>query len=123
MLERSNDLLFANQTRATLATLEARYARRRSGGSVVLLLVAVDGSSERIAQKVWDYGKPSIAERWRAGRQAGATVVEQIRRLEAPPAGRLTVRRILAGSPGPPDMRSRVWTSGSRRAGAAPSSR
>jgi NTE family protein len=100
MLERSNDLLFANQTRATVSTLEARYAGRRSGGSVVLLLVALDGRSERIAQKIWDYGKPSITERWRAGRQAGATVVEQIGRLEAPAPGRLTVQRIVAGGTG-----------------------
>ena len=100
MLERSNDLLFANQTRATLATLEARYARSAGGGSVVLLLLALDGSSERIAQKIWDYGKPSITERWRAGRQAGATVVEQIGRLKPPAPGRLTVHRIVAGGAG-----------------------
>jgi NTE family protein len=100
MLERSNDLLFANQTRATVATLEAHYRRRGNGGSVVLLLVALDGRSERIAQKIWDYGKPSITERWRAGRQAGATVVEQIGRLEAPAPGRLTVQRIVAGGTG-----------------------
>ena len=100
MLERSNDLLFANQTRATVATLEARYARRAAGGSVVLLLVALDGRSERIAQKIWDYGKPSITERWRAGRQAGATVVEQIGRLDTPAPGRLTVHRIVAGGTG-----------------------
>jgi NTE family protein len=97
MLERSNDLLFANQTRATLATLEARYGQRAAGGSVVLLLVALDGRSERIAQKIWDYGRPSITERWRAGRQAGATVVEQIGRLKAPAPGRLAVHRIVAG--------------------------
>ena len=100
MLERSNDLLFANQTRATLATLEARYGQRAAGGSVVLLLVALDGRSERIGQKIWDYGKASITERWRAGRQAGATVVEQIGRLETPAPGRLTVRRIVAGGTG-----------------------
>ena len=100
MLERSNDLLFANQTRATLATLEARYGRRAAGGSVVLLLLALDGRSERIAQKIWDYGKPSITERWRAGRQAGATVIEQVGRLETPVPGRLTVHRIVAGGTG-----------------------
>ncbi|HEX6110823.1 MAG TPA: patatin-like phospholipase family protein [Geminicoccaceae bacterium] len=101
MLERSNDLLFANQTRATVALLEAQYARRANGGSVVLVLVVPDGRSERIAQKIWDYGKPSITERWRIGRQAGATAVEQIGLLEAPAPGRLTVHRIVAGGPGP----------------------
>lgn len=36
MMERSNDLLFANQTRSALATFEARYAPRNEGGSVLL---------------------------------------------------------------------------------------
>jgi hypothetical protein len=53
--------------------------------------------TERIAQKIWNYGKPSISERWRAGRQAGATVVEEIGDLQAPAPGRLTVQRIVAG--------------------------
>jgi NTE family protein len=98
MMERSNDLLFANQTRAAVAILEAQYARRTSGGAVALLVVALDGRTERIAQKIWDYGKPSIIERWRAGHEAGAAVVEQIGRLEAAP-GRLAVHRIVAGRP------------------------
>jgi NTE family protein len=100
MMERSNDLLFANQTRAAVANLEAHYARRTGGGAVALLLVALDGGSERIAQKTWDYGKPSILERWRTGRDAGVSVVEQIGRLEAPAPGRLAVHRIVAGRPG-----------------------
>jgi hypothetical protein len=97
MLERSNDLLFANQTRAALANLEALYAGRTAGGGVGLLLVALDGRSERIAQKIWDYGKPSITERWRAGREAGEAVLEQIARLEGPAPGRLSVRRLVVG--------------------------
>jgi NTE family protein len=99
MLERSNDLLFANQTRAAVAILQAQYARRTNGRAVALLLVALDGRSERIAQKSWDYGKPSIVERWRAGQEAGATVVERIGQLETPAAGRLAVHRIIAGRP------------------------
>src|SRR5690606_7109878 len=55
MLERSDDLLFVNQTRAAVALLEARYAQSAPGGAAVLLLVNLDGRSERIAQKVWDY--------------------------------------------------------------------
>ena len=100
MLERSNDLTFANQTRAALALFEAKYARRASGSSVTILLVALDGRSERIAQKTWDYGRSSILERWRAGQEAGATVVERIGRLETPAPGRLAVHRIIAGRPG-----------------------
>ncbi|HLU66881.1 MAG TPA: patatin-like phospholipase family protein [Kofleriaceae bacterium] len=101
MLERSDDLLFVNQTRAAVALLEARYAQSAPGGAAVLLLVNLDGRSERIAQKVWDYGKPSILERWRAGRQAGAEVAERIDRLDTPPRGRLSVQRIAAGPTGP----------------------
>jgi NTE family protein len=99
MLERSNDLTFVNQTRATVALLEAQYARRAAGSAVALILVALDGRSERIAQKTWDFGKSSILERWRAGQQAGATVIEQIGCLQAAP-GRLAVHRIVAGRPG-----------------------
>jgi NTE family protein len=100
MMERSNDLLFANQTRAAVALLEAQYAHRTDGGAVALLVAAPDGRSERIAQKTWDFGTPSILERWRAGHNAGAAVVKQIGRVEAPAPGRLAVHRIVAGKPG-----------------------
>ena len=71
-VERSSDLLFANQTRAALATLEARHAGRNEGGSVILLLLACNGEGERISQKIWDYGRRSLDERWQAGHAAGA---------------------------------------------------
>lgn len=101
MLERSNDLLFANQTRAALVTLEARYSGRAEGSSIVLLVVACDGRGERIAQKIWDYGEDSIAERWRAGREAATALLGQIGEIETPAPGRLEVRRMVVRGAAP----------------------
>jgi NTE family protein len=98
MMERSNDLLFANQTRAAIATLEARCASRSGGGSVLLLLLACDGRGERVSQKIWDYGKRSLAERWRAGYQAGIDLLEQLRGVQPPAPGRIEVHRTVVPS-------------------------
>jgi NTE family protein len=93
MMERSNDLLFANQTRSSLATFEARYAARDDGGSILLLLLACNGEGERVSQKIWDYGRRSLAERWRAGYEACMAVLARLQDLPQPAAGRLQVHR------------------------------
>jgi NTE family protein len=90
MMERSNDLLFANQTRSALATLEARNAGRTEGSGVLLLLLACNGEGERISQKIWDYGRRC----WRAGYEAGTDLVRRLRDMEPPPAG-LDIHRIM----------------------------
>jgi NTE family protein len=95
MMERSNDLLFANQTRAILALFEARYAVRTEGGSVLLLLIACSGEGERVAQKTWDYGRGSIDERWRAGYEACGAALDRLRDLEPPAPGRLQIHRLV----------------------------
>jgi NTE family protein len=94
MMERSSDLLFSNQSRNQLATLEARFALRSSGGSITLLLLPYSGEGERIGQKIWDYGSRSIAERWRSGHDAGLELVRHLERIVPPPPGRLMVQRI-----------------------------
>jgi NTE family protein len=93
MMERSNDLLFANQTRLRLATFEARYAARDDGGSVLLLLLACNGEGERVSQKIWDYGRRSLEERWRAGYEACVAVLARLQDLPQPAPGRLQVHR------------------------------
>lgn len=98
MMERSNDLLFANQTRSALATLEARYAARRKGGSVTVVLLACDGRGERISQKTWDFGRRSLAERWRAGHQATLNAIARLDDLAPPPPGGLAVHRLQVPS-------------------------
>ena len=98
MMERSNDLLFANQTRAALATFEARYATRNEGGSVLLLLIACNGEGERVGQKSWDYGRGSIHERWRAGYEACRAALAPLRELPIPAAGRLEIHRLAVPS-------------------------
>jgi len=95
MMERSNDLLFANQTRSSLATFEARYAARDGGGSVLLLLLACNGEGERVSQKIWDYGRRSLEERWRAGYEACAAALARLRNLSPPAPGRLQVHRFV----------------------------
>jgi NTE family protein len=95
MMERSSDLLFANQTRAAIATLEARYAARGEGGSVLLLLLACNGEGERFSQKIWDYSRRSLDERWRAGYEACATALTRLRDLPPPAPGRLQVHRLV----------------------------
>lgn len=98
MAERSNDLLFANQTRAAVATFEARYAGRSEGGSVLLLLLACNGSGERLSQKIWDYSRRSIEERWQAGYQAGGDLLKRLGQTEPPPPGHLQVHRLVVPS-------------------------
>jgi NTE family protein len=95
MMERSNDLLFANQTRSALATFEARYADRSEGGSILLLLIACNGEGERLAQKTWDYGRGSIDERWRAGYEACRAALDRLRELPMPAPGRLEIHRLV----------------------------
>jgi NTE family protein len=98
MIERSNDLLFANQTRASIATFEARHARRREGGSILLLLLACNGEGERISQKIWDYGRRSLAERWRAGFAAGTDLVGRLDEIQSARRSRLEVHRYVVQS-------------------------
>jgi len=95
MMERSNDLLFANQTRSSLATFEARYAARDDRGSVLLLLLACNGEGERVSQKTWDYGQSSLEERWRAGYERCAAVLARLQDLPQPAPGRLQVHRFV----------------------------
>jgi NTE family protein len=99
LMERSSDLLFANQTRAALALAEARYRpANNNSGSVLLLLLACDGRGERISQKVWDFGRRSLEERWRAGEAAGRALLDRLPGLAEPAAGRLEVHRIVVPS-------------------------
>jgi NTE family protein len=98
MFERSSDLLFANQTRSILATLEARHAGRAEGGSVLLLLLACNGEGERISQKIWDYSRRSLDERWQAGYVAGCALLDRLRDMQPPPLSRLEVHRHVVPS-------------------------
>ena len=98
MMERSNDLLFANQTRSALAMFEARYAARSDGGSVLVVLLACNGEGERIAQKTWDYGRNSIHERWRAGYEACRGALDRLRNMPMPAPGRLEIHRLVVPS-------------------------
>ena len=101
MIERSNDLLFANQTRSGVATFESRYAARDDGGSVLLLLLACNGEGERVSQKIWDYGRRSLEGRWRASYDWCAAVLAQLQDLPQPAPGQLQVHRFVVPSTSP----------------------
>ncbi len=81
-----------------MATLEARHAGRSEGGSVLLLLLACNGEGERISQKIWDFGRRSLDERWQAGYAAGVDTVRRIDGLRPPAPGRLEVHRLVVPS-------------------------
>lgn len=93
MMERSSDLLFANQTRSAL--LEARHAAREDRGSVRLMLLACDGRGERFSQKIWDFGRASLAERWHAGKAAAERLLARIAELDALAPGSLEIHRLV----------------------------
>ena len=92
MLERSNDLMFLNQTRTLLALADARQ-RLHGRGSVTVALIAYDGSGERIAQKSWDFGRRSLEARWAAGRAAATGLRAWLGTLPPTPPGRVVVHR------------------------------
>jgi NTE family protein len=100
MLTRSNDLMFLNQSRGILALAQARQ-HRLGDRSVAVMMIALDGSTERIAQKTWDFGRRSLAARWEAGREAAMGVRELIERLDAPEPGCLAVHRVQTGTHAP----------------------
>jgi hypothetical protein len=98
LIERSNDLLIANQTRSSVATFESRYAARDDGGSVLLLLLACNGEGERVSQKIWDYGRRSLEERWRANFERVPQYSRGCRTFPQPAPGRLQVHRFVVPS-------------------------
>jgi hypothetical protein len=98
MIERSNDLLFANQTRSALATIEARHAACSDAGSVLLLLRACNGPGERISQKIWDYSRRLIAERWQAAYAAATDLVRWLGETASPRRSGLEVHRRVVPS-------------------------
>jgi NTE family protein len=93
MAERRGDLAFASQTRWSLEALKASYGSstglRPEGASVALATLSYDSRHEGIAQKIFDYSRRSIEERWAAGRDQGRELVARLRAMPEPDPGRL----------------------------------
>lgn len=69
-LERLQDLVFANQTKASIRLLEREFELRRIGGtpcSARLLYLAYQGFEHESGVKALDYSRISIDQRWAAG--------------------------------------------------------
>jgi NTE family protein len=98
MIERKQDLHFASQTRAIIDGLAAEVelaALRagRAGPPVVLAHLVYRGAEGAGSQKLFDYSRASIEERWRRGVEEGRAMVASLLAAPEPEGGRLTVRR------------------------------
>lgn len=86
---RAQDLIFAAQSRRSIARWQADYAGR-DDASVTLLRVAYAEQDDEVAGKAFDFSAPTIEQRWAAGYRAGLRAIERIASLPLATAG-LTV--------------------------------
>jgi NTE family protein len=100
MIERKQDFHFASQTRAVIDGLaaEVELAALRAGGPAAAAPVALAhlvyrGSEGAGSQKLFDYSRASIEERWRRGLEDGRAMVASLLEAPEPEGGRLTVLR------------------------------
>lgn len=75
---RMQDLIFAAQSRRTIARWSAAYDGRRDV-SLSLVRLAYDEQSIEVAGKALDFSGPTIAHRWSMGLKAGMTLVGRLR--------------------------------------------
>lgn len=85
---RMQDLIFAAQSRRTIARWQAAYAGR-DDMQLSLVRVAYTEQGNEVAGKALDFSAPTIEERWAAGHSAGMPLVAAIK------AGSLSI-----GTPG-----------------------
>jgi NTE family protein len=74
---RMQDLIFAAQSRRTIARWQAAHAGRHDI-SKTLVRVAYHEQTEEVAGKAMDFSGPTIERRWAAGHRAMQRVVEQL---------------------------------------------
>lgn len=74
---RMQDLIFAAQSRRTIARWQAFHAGREDV-SVSLIRLAYTEQGEEVAGKALDFSGPTIAQRWSAGREAGMRAVHRV---------------------------------------------
>jgi NTE family protein len=93
--ERANDILFTNQTRTMVSTLEARHllaaARGRTKAPVVLTMLCYRGRNEGTDQKLFDFSQASVAERWAEGHRLAAALPGLLTELPEPEPGAFEV--------------------------------
>jgi hypothetical protein len=105
-MQRSLDLIFANQSRHAIQAWTAAYDFRRriaatAGGAaaprVTLVHLIYSGQREEPASKLFDYSPETASRRWRAGHHDMRDVLERIAAGDLTPSvdGGLAVHRVL----------------------------
>lgn len=75
---RMQDLIFAAQTRRTIARWQAAHAADPAI-RITLARIAYTEQADEVAGKAMDFSGPTIARRWAAGHTAGLELVERIK--------------------------------------------
>ena len=83
VLERTQDIMFASPTRRSIAALQREYALRTrlepEAARVTLAHLAYQSPPDELAAKTLDFSPDSLRQRWSAGRQDLATVLDRAR--------------------------------------------
>lgn len=81
MIGRTQDLIFAAQSRRTLARWQSRYATDPAfaGRSVTLAMLTFDDQQSEIAGKAMDFSPRSVRARWNAGHRDGSALTAAVR--------------------------------------------
>lgn len=67
--------------------------------SVALAMLSYEGRTERIAQKIFDFSRRSVEDRWAAGLTQGRATAELLRSASEPEPGRFVL--VASGEPSP----------------------
>lgn len=74
---RMQDLVFAAQSRRSIARWKARYDGR-DDRSLCLVRLSYNQQDEEVAGKAFDFSGPTLAKRWAAGHDAGVRLVARL---------------------------------------------
>jgi NTE family protein len=102
MIERKQDLHFASQTRAIVEGLAAEVelaalrSPARPAPPVVLAHLVYRGAEGAGSQKLFDYSRAMVEERWRRGREDARAMLAALAAAAEPEGGRLTILRFPA---------------------------
>jgi NTE family protein len=96
LAERANDMTYLTQTRQAVALAEARHRCRALASaarqpSIVLAVVLYTGRNEGTDQKLFDFSRTSLSERWQAGYRQTSALPSLLRQLDEPEPGSFAV--------------------------------
>lgn len=105
-VSRTQDLLFACQSRRAIAAWQAIYGERAkagAGGSVTILYIAYADQSREVSGKAFDFSPATVRDRWQSGYRDVSRAIDAIS-AGALPLGQpgLTVHALSADDEGDP---------------------